>query len=162
MRGRPPTPANDRFWKKVDKNGPILRPDLGRCWEWTASRIWSGYGQFRDGSSKMTGAHRFAYEQTQGPLPEGAMVLHRCDNPPCVNPTHLFLGDNSVNMLDASEKGRLNPRRGAASPLARLTEEKVQMIRTLLASGARSKDVAEVFHVHPVTVSRIKSGETWS
>src|SRR5690606_32428514 len=71
-----------RFWGKVDVRGP------SECWPWKASTWPSGYGQFRmDG--RPTGAHRVAYAVTRGDIPAGLHVLHRCDNPPCVNPNHL-------------------------------------------------------------------------
>lgn len=86
-----------RFWSKVDKTSG--------CWVWTASRSGNGYGQFRlDGHNRP--AHRLAWELTHGAIPEGAFVLHECDNPPCVRPDHLFLGDQSLNMADMAGKGR--------------------------------------------------------
>jgi hypothetical protein len=90
-----------RFWAKVRKGDG--------CWEWQASRNSSGYGWFRfgpQGSRTPTGAHRVSYVLTKGPIPEGMQVLHRCDNPPCVNPSHLFLGTNDDNHADKVAKGR--------------------------------------------------------
>lgn len=84
-----------RFWRKV-KRGP---PD--ECWPWTGRRGGRGYG--RVGSC---GAHRLAWELTNGAIPAGLWVLHRCDNPPCVNPSHLWLGTHADNMADMRAKGR--------------------------------------------------------
>lgn len=87
------------FWTKVRKGES--------CWEWQASVNSSGYGWFRFGEKRTpTGAHRVAYVLANGPIPDGLQVLHRCDNPPCVNPTHLFLGTNGDNHADKLAKGR--------------------------------------------------------
>jgi hypothetical protein len=94
----------DRFWAKVDKSG--------ECWIWTAYRDSFGYGRM-SGAHKGTPnilAYRFSWEQHFGPIPEGEQVLHRCDNPPCVRPEHLFLGNKSTNMLDMWAKHRARPR----------------------------------------------------
>jgi len=88
-----------RFWAKVRLGSP------GECWEWTASRNATGYGQFCFGGTKRR-AHRVAYALTHGEIPAGMCALHRCDNPPCVNPAHLFLGTQEDNNADRDEKGR--------------------------------------------------------
>lgn len=100
-------PAEERFWEKVD----VPAPDA--CWEWKAKALPKGYGIFWDGERQVT-AHRYSYELHQGPIPEGLWVLHHCDNPPCVNPAHLYAGDNSDNMFDLHERGRA--RGGQVSP----------------------------------------------
>jgi hypothetical protein len=93
-------PIEDRFWTK------IRLCDNG-CWEWDAAKIHGGYGVIRTGRPhKMVKAHRFAWEWFRGPIPPGLCVCHHCDNPPCVNPSHLFLGNNSDNVRDSMEKGR--------------------------------------------------------
>lgn len=91
-----------RFWSKVDKSGD--------CWTWTAGRNDLGYGQFSYGGKggKNVGAHRYAYMLTHGAIPEGAFVLHNCDNPSCVRPDHLRIGSQVDNMRDRSQRGR-NP-----------------------------------------------------
>lgn len=91
---------SERFWSKVDKQGST------ECWPWTASVVKNlGYGQFGMGGTMMR-SHRVAWELSNGPIPAGMFVLHKCDNPPCCNPQHLFLGTQTDNMQDALAKGR--------------------------------------------------------
>ena len=101
----------ERFWEKVNKNGPI-HPLLGTpCWLWTGSRNDAGYGKIgNEGESAY--AHRVSYELRYGPLSDGLFVLHKCDNPPCVNPNHLFAGTALDNHLDMVQKGRQKGRNG--------------------------------------------------
>lgn len=93
-------PLTERFWRKVDKSaGPE------GCWPWTGSRHGFGYG-FVSAGGKRRGAHRVSWELANGPIPDGLSVCHRCDNPPCVNPAHLFLGTVGDNTRDMMAKGR--------------------------------------------------------
>src|SRR3990167_623819 len=96
----------DRFWAKVNPNGPVpaQRPDLGPCWQWTGACGGDGYGVFRigshtDGSRRMIAAHRFAYMALVGPIPEGLESDHLCRNHPCIKPAHIELVTSSVNSL---------------------------------------------------------------
>ena len=88
----------ERFWSKVDLSG--------ECWVWTGTKA-GGYGRFYL-NRRMMPAHRYSWTETSGPIPDGLMVLHKCDNPSCVRPDHLFLGTQSDNMLDASAKNRIH------------------------------------------------------
>jgi hypothetical protein len=107
-----PYPARsleERFWDKVNKLGPILVPKLGRCWVWTGGGFRNGYGAIREGGKnggKQLKAHRVSWRLHFGPIPAGVDVLHRCDNPPCVRPSHLFLGDVGGNARDREDKKR--------------------------------------------------------
>ena len=133
----------DRFWSKADKSGD--------CWLWAASKTESGYGKFGwrvDGRHTMARAHRVAWELTNGPVPTNTNVLHRCDNPSCVNPAHLFLGSQTDNMRDMIHKGR----RRASVGNARLNDAQVERIR---ASNERASVLAAehgvcVSHIHAI------------
>lgn len=94
-------PIADRFWEKVQKSDG--------CWTWTGSRYHNGYGYLHFGTRterKPLRAHRVSWELHNGDILDGLWVLHRCDNPSCVRPDHLFLGDRKANMEDCSRKGR--------------------------------------------------------
>lgn len=93
-----PTPIADRFWKHVDTSGD--------CWTWTAYRNVYGYGVVGVRGSRTMLAHRAAYELAVGPIPAGYRILHTCDNPPCVNPAHLWVGTQLDNIADRQAKGR--------------------------------------------------------
>lgn len=93
----PRTPIEERFWSKVLKTES--------CWIWQGTTDRRGYGHFAVNSHPVK-AHRFAYELVTGPIPDGAHLMHSCDNPPCVKPAHLSLGNNSLNMQDSVAKGR--------------------------------------------------------
>lgn len=98
----PRIPPMERFWAKVDKNGPIpvLRPKLGSCWLWTGGHDWYGYGRFRPGGTAgSVGAHRFAYLNLVGPIGPGLEVDHLCFIRHCVNPAHLEAVTPRVNTL---------------------------------------------------------------
>lgn len=149
------TDAEDRFWSKV-------RIGDG-CWTWTASLRHKGYGQFRfDGKTRK--AHRVSWEIANGPIPEGQHVLHRCDNPACVRPSHLFLGTNEDNHADMMAKGRNGyaAHRGETNGFARLDEESVRRIRRLLADGQTQKELGRLFGVSNQTIFRIQHGHSWS
>ena len=156
----------NRFWPKVDKSGG---PDS--CWPWMAAKTQHGYGYFGsvrpDGKWRSVNAHRIAWELAHGPIPtgegfHGTCVLHRCDNPACVNPAHLFLGSNSDNVRDMFKKGRAGMQNGTR-PTAKLTADAVDHIKVLLSTGVVRQDkIAAAFGVSPPTISNIKYGRAWA
>ena len=119
-----------RFWEAV----AVSRPATDECWEWTKARTPSGYGHLVWGN-KFTYAHRLAWELTHGPIPDGMCICHHCDNPPCCNPAHLFLGTYQDNTLDSVAKGRW----GGRSKLRKLTMEQALEIRRRWADGTASQ-----------------------
>ena len=145
----------DRFnakWERAD-NG---------CWLWTASTAGRGYGQLKiPGERKQIYAHRLSWLINRGPVPEGRMVLHRCDTPRCVNPEHLFLGVAKDNQQDMKAKRR--HLYGERNGNAKLTGEKVLRIRRQHAlGGVTQRELAKLYDVAPMTISRIIRGERWA
>jgi hypothetical protein len=155
----------DRYWARVDKkNGPIPahKPRLGRCHIWTGSKNPGGYGHLKVAGKTRT-AHTVGFELQNGPIPEGAFVLHKCDNRPCVRGSHLFTGTQKDNVLDAVKKGRhKNPvMPGEAHPLARLTGAQVAEMRKAAADGEPKASLEERFKVTRRHLNRVLSGEQW-
>ena len=152
----PKMKPHNRLWSRVDRRGP------DDCWEWTAHCKSNGYGQISIHNKQLL-THRVAWEVTNGPIPDGLYVCHHCDNPPCCNPAHLFLGDQFDNMRDAREKGRkppLNPPRERI--LQRLTPLDVRCVRHWLKDGRWNlREISEAFGVCNATISNIKAGRTW-
>lgn len=156
----------ETFWSRVDKNGPVPahRPDLGQCWIWTrAKAVSGGYGIFGPSLKRVYRAHRFAWTVTNGPIPPKLWVCHACDNPPCVRPSHLFLGTNQENMRDCAEKGRirLDGQRGADHHSATLTEDQVRLIRRRHAGGEGQRQIARGLGVTSRAVYGVVHGLTW-
>lgn len=156
MGKRPATPIAARFALKVAKGSPDA------CWPWLGKPDAEGYGVIWDEVSRKTKkAHRVAWELENGPIPDGMDILHRCDNPPCCNPKHLYPGTHLDNMRDREERGRTNPPRGEAVHGARLTEASVRDIRERLARGERYAAVAATLGIDRATVNDIRRGRTW-
>lgn len=141
-----------RFWSRV------LCVIATHCWEWQGSRRPNGYGQVsipgRPGQPDI--ASRVAWRLERGPIPAGLFVCHRCDNPPCVNPAHLFLGTGAENSLDMVAKDRVSRH------AAKLTRPQVEEIRQRYAAGgALQLDLAAEFGVGPKAVSKIVNRDRW-
>lgn len=128
------------------------------CIEWTGSIDSDGYGSILvDG--KLIGAHRAAWEVANGTIPNGMCVLHHCDNPPCINSEHLFLGTQTDNVADMVRKKRIPSRQGELNNGAKLTEDIVKRIR---ADVRPSKQIAADYGLHRNAVWLIKSRRTWN
>ena len=143
-------PIADRFWSKVQQTD--------HCWMWTASKNNKGYGVLGDKPKRWL-AHRLSWTLAHGDIPDTAQVLHRCDNPACVRPDHLFLGNPAINAADKISKGRHNSPRGEAKPNARLTYALVAAIR----QDTRSYSViASEYGVSKGAIKHAKTGRTWA
>ena len=159
---RPPVPAIERFNTKytVDK--------LTGCWLWSAHKNKQGYGQFFD-KDKRWRAHRWAYQHYLGEIPDGMCVCHKCDNPSCVNPEHLFLGTQQENMDDMLSKGRQSPPKGECSFHSTLSEKSVVLIKRFLErhptergpQGGQCDFLARWFGKSKSIISDIGTGRTW-
>lgn len=131
------------------------------CIEWQGARTVFGYGKFKRGG-KMFAAHRVAYEDARGPIPEGMCVMHICDNPPCVNPEHLRLGTYSENNQDAYDKGRHKPKNqvGGANGNASITEQTAVRLKKL-HGVLPPKLAAAALGIAPSQAWRVMSGRAW-
>ena len=156
---------NRRFFEKV----AIRAGD--ECWEWQGNRNQAGYGLTRVGTVNM-GAHRAMYSHTVGSIPEGMVVMHTCDNPPCCNPNHLRLGTQQDNMQDMIAKGRANyvGMSGESNPNVTLSADKVAELRSLYKgpqnrmrprTGPTLGELAKQFKIGVSQVKRIVDGDSW-
>ena len=157
IRGRPSTPALQRFYSYVQ-----ITPT---CWLWTGTFYTHlgkpTYGQFWL-EGKRTGAHRASYRLHVGPIPAGLDVMHSCDNPPCVNPAHLSPGTRKQNLADARRRNGNWSLRGEHHGRAKLTEADVDTIRAELAKGVYQRVLAERFGVTQAQISNIARGTRWA
>jgi hypothetical protein len=141
-----------RFWSYVNKEGPVIVPDLGSCWEWTSGLTELGYGRLVWKGSHLR-AHRVSYEIAYGDVPDGLFVLHRCNNPPCVRPSHLYAGTQADNVQQAYNDGtKLS---GENHHWAKLSNECVQKAFCLYAEGYKQYQIAEILGVTPPHISDI-------
>ena len=140
------------------KNITVLDND---CWEWQAARQRQDYGQFRDGDTKkQINAHRWIYEYINGvKLTRNQFVCHTCDNPPCCNPKHLWVGTPKENSNDMfCKKRNAPPTRGELDGMSKLTGQEVIAIRNSSSSG---KKLARIYNVAPSTICDIRKRRSW-
>lgn len=140
---------------RINRDGPVIYDRLGKCWIYKGVINHAGYGVLmtsRQVSQDLV--HRLVYESVHGPIPDGICVLHKCDNPSCCRPDHLFLGTHRDNMQDMARKGR--------SAKAKLTETQVRTIRDRYANGDVSLDqLGKEFGVHLSTISLAVRRVNW-
>ena len=156
-------PLADRFAKFVDVRGE------DECWLWMGARHDFGYGKIGagPGTNVPLSAHRVAWELASGrSVPDGMYVCHRCDNPPCVNPAHLFIGTPADNARDAARKGRTRNHGGfpgAANPSAKLQPDQVEAIRAAYRRREGSQEaIGRRFGIGQSQVSVIVRGIGWA
>ena len=136
------------------------------CWEWQGSKR-NGYGRMiigsrTDGTRKTVSTHRLSYELHYGEIPQGMEICHKCDNPCCINPDHLFAGTRQDNVDDRERKGRNNPPKGEKHPKAKLTELDVLTIKEKRLQGVSFGKLAKEYGVCKKTIQDAVSGKTWS
>lgn len=160
MPKRPKKPVAERFWPRVIVAGE------DECWIWTGMLV-GGYGSICDGEGRMIKTHRLSWELANGPIPggdgpHGTCVCHRCDNPPCCNPSHLFIGSHQDNIADRNAKGRQFSPRGETNVRALLTETDVIEIRARYAKGGVTQKALGIeFGVSSSQVSQIIRRKNW-
>lgn len=133
-----------------------------KCWVWSRGTDVGGYGKFKI-NCKQHKTHRMSYQIFVGEIPKGKFVLHKCDNPPCCNPKHLFIGSQADNVKDRDNKNRGYDRRGEKHPQSKLTEEDIREIRRLYSTGYYyQKDLGKAFGITQAIVSKIHKRQIWS
>ena len=145
-------PLQERFERRVQKTAT--------CWNWIGPTTPTGYGIMGIDQTSI-GAHRLAYELYEGKIPKGMYVCHRCDNPSCVNPRHLFLGTPKDNMTDKVEKHRQYRPIGIRNVKAKLNELMVNEIRALSIQGHSYADIARRYSVCSETIRSVVVLKTW-
>jgi len=144
-----------RFWSKVVKTES--------CWTWIGHRNAADYGTLGTArGGKIHYAHRLSWEIHFGDIPLGLLICHHCDNPPCVNPSHLFLGTHRDNTADSVKKGRRASKRGELNGRAKLTSQDVADVFKLRAAGSLQREIGSKFDVTQAQVSSILLGKAWA
>lgn len=162
MRARRLPSPTQLFWAKVNRSGPVVREELGNCWEWTAFRNRYGYGTF-SWESRPRLAHRVAWLLEHGRWPADC-ALHHCDNRACVRPSHLFEGDRADNSADKISKGRLRfgVSRGERHGNSKLTQRDVELMLLALDTLPVSiPDIARAWGIRPSHCWNVLRGEGW-
>jgi len=152
----------EQFWSKVAKKSANRV-----CWEWIGARYNRGYGFFK-GRVKYNDrlitvdAHRYSYLLHYNEIPDGMLVCHHCDNPGCVNPKHLYLGDVRKNTQDACDRGLIGHAKGSRHGRSKLTEEQVEWVYQQFYQADLSKsEIAKTLEVTSTQISDILRGRRW-
>ena len=146
-------PLKSRFWSRVSK------PAHMTCWVWIGLKDRDGYGLLDTRSNR---AHRISWEIHKGRIPSGLQVLHKCDNPSCVRPSHLYVGTHADNMRDRRVRNRTRGPQGEVNVFSKLTTKQVIEMRRLYRTGRFYQwQLAKRFGVTKNTAQRIISGHLW-
>lgn len=149
------SPVAERLELLLDKSG-----GEDECWPFTGATTGGGYGHIMV-DTVMKAVHRVAYEEAYGSIPDGLLILHSCDNPPCANPAHLRAGTLQDNMDDKVIRNRQYRGRGELAKNSKLTSQDVREIHSLFAKGASRKDLASMFGVGRSNIEFILNGQRW-
>ena len=151
-----PVSTEQRFWSKVQK------PIGEGCWLWTGWKNYRGYGGITI-NKKCIRTHRYSWQLHNGIIPQNMNVCHKCDNPPCVNPSHLFLGTNKDNISDCIKKGRkpITDTKGIKHWYHKFTNDQIKYIRNYPIYRGSGRELAEMFNVSRECVYAIRKNRNW-
>jgi hypothetical protein len=153
--GRKRRPLAERFWSKVDRREP------NECWPWCGAANSKGYGRLTAGRGVNLKAHRVAFTLVKGPIPDGMNVLHHCDNPPCCNGDHLFLGTAEDNTHDMLSKNRGSPPPHSTGEKHHNAKFDAIAAQKILIDPRTHREIAEEYGVSSMTIFRLKHRVTW-
>lgn len=142
-----------------------VKPSGDGCWLWQGAKQTTGYGHLsvsHNGRKYQVSAHRFSYVLHHDEIPPGMVIMHKCDRPSCVNPTHLLVGTQAENLADMVRKGRMGTAPGMLHPFAKITDDDVRAIRRLAAAGVSQRELGRRFGIHNTVVCRIVRRERWT